>query len=237
MGGSYNPVQGLGESTWAIPITFYFPVRFKEQFFRLDEYLHEYFVGRKLADGTIANLSVASYGEIQNLDFKEFKNWADNLYKTPIEVMEQYLSMTLTLYLSSIDNKYFYGNEVTASLAWSNKTMELTFVDGSIQTNSNSVDDQVLGTKEAVGLPYGVAFGASFTFYLSDTTACKDFMDKWKSNWFEDNAINLTIAIPSLGTSNTPFTITKSCYLRSFMLPITKGQPMKATISLSPRRS
>ena len=237
MGGSYNPVQGLGESTWAIPITFYFPVRFKEQFFRLDEYLHEYFVGRKLADGTIANLSVASYGEIQNLDFKEFKNWADNLYKTPIEVMEQYLSMTITLYLSSIDNKYFYGNEVTASLSWDNKTMALTFVDGSVQTNSNSVDDQVLGTKEAVGLPYGVAFGASFSFYLSDTTACKDFMDKWKSNWFEDNAIALTITIPSLGTSNTPFTITKSCYLRSFMLPITKGQPMKATISLSPRRS
>lgn len=236
MGGSYNPVQGLGEVTLAIPITFYFPVRFKEEFFYLDEYLHNYFVGRSI-DGMIANLSVASYGEIQNLDFKEFKNWADNLYKTPIEVMEQYLSMTVTLYLSSINEDYLYGNEVTASLSWDNKTMALTFVDGSVQTNSNSVDDQVLGTKEALGLPYGVAFGASFAFYLSKTTACKDFMTKWKTHWFEDNAINLTITIPSLGTENNPFTITKSCYLRSFMLPITKGQPMKATISLSPRRS
>ena len=145
--------------------------------------------------------------------------------------------MTLTLYLSSISDDYFYGNEVTASLFWDNKTMALTFVDGSIQTNSNSVDDQVLGTKEAVGLPYGVAFGSSFAFYLSKTTECKDFMEKWKTHWFEDNAISLTIEIPSLGTENNPFTITKSCYLRSFMLPITKGQPMKATISLSPRRS
>lgn len=236
MGGSYNPVQGLGEVTLAIPITFYFPVRFKEQFFNLDEYLHDFFVGRSI-DGMIANLSVASYGEIQNLDFKEFKNWADNLYKTPIEVMEQYLSMTVTLYLSSINEDYLYGNEVTASLSWDNKTMALTFVDGSVQTNSNSVDDQVLGTKEARGLPYGVAFGSSFAFYLSKTTACKDFMTKWKTHWFEDNAISLTITIPSLGTENNPFTITKSCYLRSFMLPITKGQPMKATISLSPRRS
>lgn len=235
MGGSYNPVQGLGEVTLAIPITFYFPVRFKEEFFYLDEYLHNYFVGRSI-DGKIANLSVASYGEIQNLDFKEFKQWADNLYKMPIEVMEQYLSMTVTLYLSSVNEGYLYGNEVTASLSWDNKTMALTFVDGSVQTNSNSVDDQVLGTKQALGLPYGVAFGSSFAFYLTNTTECKDFMTKWKTHWFEDEAITLTIRIPSLGTGNNPFTITKSCYLRSLMLPITKGQPLKATISLSPRR-
>ncbi len=245
MGGSYNPVQGLGESTWAIPITFYFPVRFKEQFFNLDEYLHNYFVGRNL-DGKIANLSVASYGEIQNLDFKEFKNWADNLYKTPIEVMEQYLSMTLTLYLSSINSDYFYGNEVTASIAFQDGgttyTLPLMFTDGSIQTNSSSIDDQVLGTLVAEGLPYGEAFACSFAFYASNSTACKKFVSMWLSHSFEETPITLTITIPSLGTpahDNTPavpYTKTEVVYLRSCMLPITKGQPTKITISMAKRR-
>ena len=126
MGGNFNPIYGLGEANYTIPITFYFPVRFKDSFFVLDSYLHSIFVGATLNYGensgdAISNLSVATYGEIQDLDFKEFKKWADSLYRKPIEVMEPYMSMTLNLYLSTLGSdenniSCLWGNEVRATL-------------------------------------------------------------------------------------------------------------------------
>ena len=116
-GGEFNPVPNLGQATYTIPVTFYFPVRFKENFFALDGYLHHELVGKSISSfNAVSNLSIATYGEIQDLDFKEFKAWADNLYKKPIEVMEKYMSMTVNLYLTTISYKYKFGNAATAKL-------------------------------------------------------------------------------------------------------------------------
>ena len=128
LGATFNPVYNLGEASYSIPITFYFPVRFKDNFFALDAYLHSYYVGATKNIGensgsAICNLSGAQYGEIQNIDFKEFKSWADNNYSLPIEVMEPYMSMTLTLYLSTIGESYLYGNEVSSKLSFTVSTI------------------------------------------------------------------------------------------------------------------
>ena len=121
MGGNFNPVYGLGEANYTIPVTFYFPVRFKESMFVLDAYLHSTFVGAGLVYGVnsgraISNLSVATYGEIQDLDFKEFRDWANKLYRLPIEIMEPYMSMTVNLYLTTINANYLMGNDATAKI-------------------------------------------------------------------------------------------------------------------------
>lgn len=121
MGGSFNPVYGLGQSTATIPITIYFPVRFKEDIFALDAFLHDTFVGANLTYGAlsgnaISNLSVSQYGEIVDLDLKEFKEWTEQVYKKPIEVMEPYMSLTLNLYLSSIGADYLYANTLKVEL-------------------------------------------------------------------------------------------------------------------------
>ena len=41
MGGQFNPVAGLKQGTYTIPISFYFPVRFKDDFFKLCHTAHE----------------------------------------------------------------------------------------------------------------------------------------------------------------------------------------------------
>ena len=121
MGGSFNPVYGLGEATASIPVTIYFPVRFKEGIFALDAYLHSVFVGASLDIGgntgkVVSNLSVAQYGEIQDLDLREFKDWAESTYKRTIEVMEPYMSLQLTLYLSTLAEGYLYANSAKIDL-------------------------------------------------------------------------------------------------------------------------
>ena len=238
MGGQFNPVPDLGESTYSVPITLYFPVRLKRDMFVLDQYLHSLFVGRKVNFGTdddpdeaVCNLSGATYGEIQELDFREFKQWADNLFRKPIEVHEPYISMQVSLYLSSLGEGYAYGNDATATLAWGSYSMPLVFADGAIQSSSASVSDQAVGGAEALGLPYGVGFGMSFRAYLSDSKACKNLLSLWLGNSLASTSFTLSISIPKLGVSYS-----KGVYITSFMLPLTKGSPLAATIGFAVRR-
>ena len=226
MGGNFNPVYGLGEASYNIPITFYFPVRFKEDMFALDAYLHDTFVGANINYGrnsgyAVSNLSIAQYGEIQDLDFKEFKLWADGQYGKPIEVMEAYLSMSFNLYLSTISSSYVYGNEITATLEWGTYTLPLVFASGSLQSSTQSNDEQTIGQNESDGLPYCVSYGASFQAYLGTDDASKDLLQKWLSNQIFSQTFLLTINFPSYDAS-----FSRQVYLASANLPIQKGQPL-----------
>lgn len=117
MGGAFNPVFGLGEANYTIPIIFYFPVRFKEDFFLLDRYLHSVLVGASFGvENSISNLSVSQFGEIQNLDMKEFSSWSERTFQVPTDITEEYMTMQCTLYLSTLKEGYVYGNSVTAKL-------------------------------------------------------------------------------------------------------------------------
>ena len=134
-GGEFNPVPNLGQAIYSIPITFYFPVRMKESFFVLDAYLHSVFVGASLTYGAntgkaVSNLSVANYGEIQNLDLQEFEKWASTTYRMPIEIMEEYMSMNLTLSLSTIADGYVFANEVSAELKFPVRRYPVSFLTG-----------------------------------------------------------------------------------------------------------
>ena len=125
MGGQRNPVPYLRQGTYTLPIVFYFPVRFKDSLFTLDDFLCDCFCGRRLNYGTddaplhcVSNISVAQFGEIQEIDvIKEFMNWVENTYQKQIEITEPYISMQYTLYLSNADESIVYGNEVKADLS------------------------------------------------------------------------------------------------------------------------
>lgn len=182
MGGQFNPVRGLQQATYSIPIVFYYPVKFKDDFFLLAEFLASVFVGNKLYYGVrsghaISNISVPQYGEIQNIDFKEFKQWADARYTKPIEVMEPYMSMQLTLYLSNAAPGLVYGNDIKTDLTFTlgdnTYTIEDVDVDGaSLQSNAQANSEQEEEPEdddsfipESSSLPFGTAYGASFKVY------------------------------------------------------------------------
>jgi hypothetical protein len=131
MGGRFNPVSNLGQSEVNIPVTFYFPVRFKNDFFALNEYLADCFVGTQLDYGSItgkcvSNISVSQYGEIQDLDLKQFIDWTQNVYRRTIERAEPYMSMTFTLFLNGSGTftknnetyRYLYGNEAKVTISF-----------------------------------------------------------------------------------------------------------------------
>ena len=300
MGGSFNPVYGLGEATASIPVTIYFPVRFKESIFALDAYLHSVFVGASLDIGgntgkVVSNLSVAQYGEIQDLDLREFKDWAESTYKRTLEVMEPYMSLQLTLYLSTLNDGYLYGNEARAALsfqvlsstfvnlalgktitayryAWKDadgysayqaidgiyyfkndklydsqfremegysrpypegihfSVIDLTFANGSLQSNSQSSDYQEMGGYESKGLPFSVSNGSSFSCYVGKSLDWVYLANLWLDARLDDLELDLGIYVESLAVSKA-----WKVYPQSINMPITKGQPLAITFAFAKR--
>lgn len=117
LGGSVNPVPLLKQVNLNVPLTFYFPVRLKEEMFTLYGWLVEIFTGQILEYGkekkkALSNVSVPTYGEIQDLDLGQFKKWVSDTYQMSIEVMEPYLSMQFTLYLQASGDEFIYGNSI-----------------------------------------------------------------------------------------------------------------------------
>ena len=180
MGGQFNPVKGLKQGSYSIPIAFYYPVRFKDDFFALGDFLVDAFVGTTLNYGSISgvavsNISVPQYGEIQNLDFKEFEKWVTSNYEKDIKKMEDYMVMNLNLYLSSAASGFIYGNDIQVDLSITiptsggeSKTYTLEDIDwdgASLQSNTQPSPEQEEGTNEASAIPFGTSYGSSFKVY------------------------------------------------------------------------
>lgn len=179
MGGQYNPVKGLKQSTVSIPITFYFPVRFKKDFYALGDFLAQVFAGATLTYGEISgkgvsNISVPTYGEIQNADFAHFANWlGEHAFEMPKDGMEPYLSMTLVLYITNAAHGFVFGNDVALTLKFTNSDHEeiiLNDVDwdgGSLQSNCQATPEQPENAlvPETQSWPFNTTYGSSFKIY------------------------------------------------------------------------
>ena len=123
-GGNFDAVRKIKRTVQTLPITFYFPVRLKDDFFQLNDYLADVFIAQLINFGPhsgvgLCNISVPQFGEIQNIDLKQFAQWVETNYKKPIEVMEPYLSMTITLYVTTQNSGFLLGNNVDYSLSFS----------------------------------------------------------------------------------------------------------------------
>lgn len=251
MGGQFNPVKGLKQGTYSIPIVFYYPVRFKDEFYALGEFLSDVFVGSILNYGTVSgkavsNISVPQYGEIQDLDFKEFNAWVDALYHKRIEKMEPYMTMQLTLYLTSSISGLVYGNDVTTvfSFTYNNETYSLSDVsfDGaSIQSNAQAQSEQEEGTNESSGVPFGTAYGSSIKLYpnletLADESTDENpiyFYKELLKVWLQGNIQEVKCELTFTIAGDNDLVFSRTCFIQSIMAPIEKGQIFTLTLSFA----
>ena len=244
MGGSYNPVPQLKQSNVVIPIVFYFPVRFKESFFALNDFLVDVFVGKQLDFGTVSgraicNISVAQFGELDSMDvLKEFQSWVANKYQRRIDVMETYLSMTINLYLSNADSNYVYGNDVKISLSINDTDYvddDVAFAQASVQSQSQSQSEQIIGDSESQGLPFGVAYGSSFAVYYKNSAFYRYLVNEWFSGNAQTLRFTLSLQIGEDDDANdieAPV-FSRTCYVESVNLIIQKGELLTITFSFA----
>ena len=251
MGGQFNPVKGLKQGTYSLPIVFYFPVSFKEDFFVLGDFLVDTFVGASINYGTISgkaisNISVPIFGEIESLDFDQFKNWVDAKYTKPINKREAYMSMQVTLYLSNAASGLLYGNDIKTNFSFtyngSTYTLEDIDIDGaSLQSNTQAQSEQEedADVPETTSVPFGTTYGQSFKVYPNVNTLAKNETNKyfyrellkaWLSGKIQEVDCSLTFQI---GEASLGLTYTRSCFIQSIVAPIEKGQLFALTLTFT----
>lgn len=129
--GENNPVPNLKQKNRTYEINIYFPIRFKETFFALEDYLDECFVAKKVifgSDTALCNTSPAEYGEITGIQAEQFETWVNDTYEGAVRVFKQeedinepYMSMTLRLYTTTIGKGFMFGNDVKYNLSFKAK--------------------------------------------------------------------------------------------------------------------
>ena len=246
-GGENNPVEGLGEQDRNVLIQILFPVRLKEEMYVLEEYLDAVFVGRLLNFGTqkaVCNLSPAQYSELQDFDFNEFNHWVETTYLQPIEKMETYMAMTITLFISTAKNVglaggFVYGNSYEFSFSVGSKvggvfTAGMTdsspvFVDQADGSSSTPSSQQLLGTKYSKSINMVTSYSKTIEVYVKNNT---DYV--WLINKFLDRDLQgLMVQVVEtfkIGTTNP--TRTALYALNDMSLVKAKGELMTITLTL-----
>lgn len=251
MGGQYNPVKGLKQGTFSIGVVFYYPVRFKDDFFTIGEFLVDAFVGSILNYGTISgkavsNISVPQYGEIQDLDFKEFNEWVNQKYQKTIEKMEPYMSMQFTLFLTTAASGLIYGNDIKAdfSFTYNNQTLTISdvkFNGGSLQSNAQAQSEQEEGTNESQGVPFGTTYGSGIVLYPNLETLANEstdnnpiyFYKELLKIWLEGNIQEVKCELSLTVANDNDLVYTRTCFIQSIVAPIEKGQLFTLTLSFA----
>ena len=120
-GGENNPVEGLKQQTKSINIGIWYPLKYKDNFYVLEDYLDDIFVGKRNNLGTstgscLTNLGTAEFGEITDGNFTQFEKWITSKYKKTLDVTMAWFSMTLTLYATKVADGFIFGNEIKYEL-------------------------------------------------------------------------------------------------------------------------
>lgn len=210
VGGQYDPVPALKRVAYTLPITFYFPVRFKQEMFSLTPFLADVFVGKMINYGDVSgvclsNISVANYGEIVDLDLTQFKEWVNGVYKEEIEVMQPYLSMSFNLYLTTVDNSFIYANKVKYSMTIGETTIgDLVFTQAGTGTSISPISQQLIDTDTySKNVANITNRSASIVVYPQDTKAWHDFIDAYENGTLANKSVVLTKTYDFI---NTPYT-------------------------------
>ena len=193
MTGDFNPIPDLEQIDMEVPVSIYFPVRFKDKMLEMQEFLNKVFVGRAIGFNqkpngrygqyAVANISMSELGEITNLDVDQFGNsilkglnqFISEQYKMPVSSSEPWICLTFSLYLSTMKGALsedtdapLYGNAYYVFLQYGD-WKEIVTTDNVAVAYSATTETQqgfALGTGESEGRSssFGVTNAISYTF-------------------------------------------------------------------------
>lgn len=132
-GGENNPIENLGQQSKSINIAIYYPIKYKDIFFNLEDYLNAQIVGKVLNIGEstkqcLCNMSICQYGEISNLDLDQFEAWVGNTYERTMEKSGNWFNMQFTLYLTKNNEGFIFGNQISFKINMSLKVPVFTAI-------------------------------------------------------------------------------------------------------------
>jgi len=248
MGGQNNPVPHLKQAELNVPITFYYPVRFKDDFFVLYDYLCDTFVGKFITFGTQkarCNVSIPQFGEIQDLDLKEYKAWVGSIYQRELDVMEPYLSMTVNLYLSIAGESFVYGDDITideVKIVYGENTIlddtAPVIIERADIGSSETAPQQAFGETHIKGYPANLGYTKELPLVVKNTPSynallkvCEDTKD------IQNLRVTITETFPIQDESEEGLEVTHTYYVTNYSRRTAYGQLLGISLTLADARS
>lgn len=254
-GGEYNPVPNLHEANFTYGVTIWFPVRFKEDFYALNEYLEETFVGKKVEIGdkvALCNISVAEYGEITGLHLDQFEQWLEETYEDNVhifkkehDISEEYMSMEFRLFCTTLGDGFLFGNDVKYELTATfpklvdgeydetqteTLTEQLVWDQSGTGASISPVSEQLIGVDKFVRNTENITnFNKSITVYVKNNGFWKAFLYCYNKQDLE-KIINLSLTKTyKLGGSDIEYTYKQ--VLLSYNENVELGSPLSFTLT------
>lgn len=240
LNGSYQPIKGLAQADYTIPVSIYVPARMRDKILELQEYLVECFVGSTLTFGgvkCITNISPASIEDIIELNLvNQFKSWVANTYARQIEISETYVSISFNLFISTNGGVGMYGNEVNYQLSFTSEGTTYTddeplFIETSISTNSETSSEQILGENTTKSIPMSTSYANSISLIIKKNN---NFYNKLLEIYFDGDLQTFDMDLTIRVGENLEFI--RKMFVVSSSLRIAKGELLSIRLDFAPKK-
>lgn len=230
--GVMNPIQGVGQVDYSFPVSIYLPIRFRDYLLNLQDYLSKCVVGNMIKlkvhddrgeevyeQGAITSMSAFEIGDITDMDLgqvgnplKQFYDFVEANYRMPMDVMEPWISLSFTLYMSTMDKAcmndgFVYGNAVYAQLTYiDNPGDDQRLLTEKVKCDGITMDftasaqpqqgfDVSTGTaeSEASNFPFTCARGFSFTALVRKNDFWAHFFDLYSRGKLNEESVEVEI--------------------------------------------
>lgn len=255
-GGEFNPVKGLGQADLQIQVQFYYQADLKEDFYKLTDFLVDVFVGGYLTFGTqkaVCNIEPPTYGELQTNDITKFKEWVTTTYKQPIKVSSVYMTMTMTLHISTakdvgLEGGFMYGNDARITRVEFKQT---TYAQNGTPTTETILTDetpiiieradindttpasqQILDSYYAKGIGANTSVVKQLPLIIKNTSGYKDLLSKLELDRAQQS---IFVEVDETIDIDTGLTITTTYQIINYSRGTSVGKLFSISLTLTPR--
>lgn len=204
--GNIEPIENLNEVDSSFDVYIYFPIKYKEQFFKLSNFLLSALNAKTYNYGTISGnalttLSVPELDEIQDLQLNELSSFLEQDYNLSISKTEQWGILSFSLYFYQVANLgeedgYILGNQVKYYITYKGLTEEITATQRIINYEADTYSEQVFSDSETASIAKNGITTWTINPYIRNNTFWKTFLYDFENGDLYNETIILKTVYP-----------------------------------------
>lgn len=204
--GSVQPIPSLREEDLSYDIYIYFPLKYKDTFFRMGNFLIDCFAGKMINFGeesgyALTNLNSPTLADVQQNEFNSFQEFISENYGLPIQRTELWGVMTFSIYFHQVANLgksdgFITGNQVKHEMSFTyDKTEykeELVVVSGARNLNSDTISEQRIYQLQTSGIAKNTSYIDSIQAYARDNDFWRKFIELYETGLLQNMVFDYT---------------------------------------------
>lgn len=235
--GDIVPIPSLNQVNMSFDIYIYFPIVFKDDFFRLGSYLMSTYVGQNLNYGAlsgsgISNINVPVFGDLQKQQMNEFRTFINTSFGLEVVATELWSCLNFKLYITQLSSGFIFGNQVTSSLSFTfagtTYSENLVYYSQARNMNADPSSQQALNDLETLALTKNTSYGDSMEVYIRDNAFWREFIYLYENGLLQ----NLSFTFTRTYAFSTSLSYSKQVILSAIVNSYELGTPCTMTLTI-----